>query len=120
MKRINGLVRVFGWFSSGSSRFGGESGLTNLYSVSDRAFQKHSNRVKATPGQQYSSRGHTSRSWSSDRVELATLVLTFLINSVVMGLLLRSIAPSATIMIFSLFIPARFYREGGWWRKKKA
>lgn len=32
-----------------------------------------------------------------------------------MGLLLRSIAPSATIMIFSLFIPARFYKEG-WWR----
>lgn len=30
-----------------------------------------------------------------------------------MGLLLRSIAPSATIMIFSLFIPARFYKEGG-------
>lgn len=29
-----------------------------------------------------------------------------------MGLLLRSIAPSATIMIFSLFIPARFYKEG--------
>lgn len=42
-------------------------------------------------------------------------VLTFLIKSVVMGLLLRSIAPSATIMIFSLFIPARFYKEG-WWR----
>lgn len=28
-----------------------------------------------------------------------------------MGVLLRSIAPSATIMIFSLFIPARFYKE---------
>lgn len=28
-----------------------------------------------------------------------------------MVLLLLSIAPSATIMIFSLFIPARFYRE---------
>lgn len=32
-----------------------------------------------------------------------------------MGVLLWSIAPSATIMIFSLFIPARFYKEG-WWR----
>lgn len=30
-----------------------------------------------------------------------------------MGVLLRSIAPSATIMTFSLFFPARFYREGG-------
>lgn len=45
-------------------------------------------------------------------------VLTSLIYSVVMVLLLISIAPSATIMIFSLFIPARFYRGwGGWWRE---
>lgn len=36
-------------------------------------------------------------------------VLTFFTCSEVMGWLLRSIAPSATIMIFSLFIPARFY-----------
>lgn len=44
----------------------GESHLTKLQRVSDRALQKHSNRVKATPGQQYSSRGHTggSRSWN--------------------------------------------------------
>lgn len=33
----------------------------------------------------------------------------------VIGLLLRSMAPSATIMIFSLFLPARFYE----WRKTR-
>lgn len=85
----------------------GESPLTNLASVLYRAFQKHSN--KATPGQQYSSRGHSGGSQSWNWVHS---VLTFLTYSVVMGLLLRSIAPSATIMIFSLFIPARFYKEG--------
>lgn len=75
------------------------------------ALQKHSNRVKATPGQRYSSRGQTggSRGWP----HFDTSVLTFLIFSVVMGLLFWSIAPSATIMIFSLFIPARFYKEAG-------
>lgn len=36
-------------------------------------------------------------------------VLTSFTRSVVIGLLLRSMAPSATIMIFSLFLPARFY-----------
>lgn len=48
----------------------GESNLTKLQRVSDRALQKHSNRVKATPGQQYSSRGHTggSQSWNLPHV----------------------------------------------------
>lgn len=41
-----------------------------------------------------------------------SFVLTFFMYSVVMALLLRSIAPSATIMIFSRFIPARFYKGG--------
>lgn len=61
-------------------------------------------------------RGGGGRRCRLDTQELS--VLTSLIYSVVMVLLLISIAPSATIMIFSLFIPARFYRGwGGWWRE---
>ncbi len=51
------------------------------YSVSDRALQKHSDRVKATPGQQYS-RSHTggSRSWNLPHFD--TKLCTYILDIV--------------------------------------
>lgn len=60
----------------------GGSNLTKLQRVSDRALQKHSNRVKATPGQQYSSRGHTGGSQSRNLPHVYTELCTYILDIV--------------------------------------
>lgn len=53
-----------------------------LESVSDRALQKHSNRVKATPGQQDSSIGHTGGSPSWHLPHFYTKLCTYILDIV--------------------------------------
>lgn len=48
---------------------------------------------------------------NKQKVHLRILTLTSLTFSDVIGLLWQSIAPSATIIIFSLFFRARFYSK---------
>lgn len=67
---------------------------------------KQTTQDKAREGRTY--RAHRGQGSMHELDLYAPHVLTFFTCSEVMALLLRSIAPSATIMIFSLFIPARF------------
>lgn len=76
-----GLVRVSAQSFTAVVERGG-SNLTKLQRVSDRALQKHSNRVKATPGQQYSSRGHTGGSQSRNLPHVYTELCTYILDIV--------------------------------------